>query len=285
MELLQLRYFRSAAEFENFSKAGAIHMVPQSAISKTIHKLEAELECELFDRKGKKVYLNENGRRFLKRVDTALNSIDSGVKELSASRIRLLRIYIQAGIKFVPDLVSSFHQEYPNYRIVFFQGKSDQLLGSEYDLTLMQLPVPIDEFNYQILMEDEIYLAVHAASRLARKKEISIKSLKNENFISFCKNNQLRILSDRLCMESGFAPHIICEAEEAAVFRSMLEADAGLALVPGRSWNMARTEAVRLIPLKERPQRTLIIAWRKSRILTEELQAFIIHARSWFLKI
>ncbi len=54
MELLQLRYFRSAAQLENFSKAAEKHMIPQSAMSKTIRKLENELGCELFDRQGKK---------------------------------------------------------------------------------------------------------------------------------------------------------------------------------------------------------------------------------------
>lgn len=40
MELLQLRYFRDAAEMENFSKAAKKNLVPQPSISKTISKLE-----------------------------------------------------------------------------------------------------------------------------------------------------------------------------------------------------------------------------------------------------
>ena len=40
MELLQLRYFKDAAELENFSMVAKKNMVPQPSISKTIGKLE-----------------------------------------------------------------------------------------------------------------------------------------------------------------------------------------------------------------------------------------------------
>ena len=50
MELLQLRYFVSVAQFLNISKAARHHMIPQPAMSKTISKLERELGAPLFDR-------------------------------------------------------------------------------------------------------------------------------------------------------------------------------------------------------------------------------------------
>ena len=50
MELLQLRYFKDAAELENFSMVAKKNMVPQPSISKTIGKLEDELGVLLFDR-------------------------------------------------------------------------------------------------------------------------------------------------------------------------------------------------------------------------------------------
>ena len=43
MELLQLKYFKDAAELENFSKAAKKNMVPQPSISYAIKKLEDEL--------------------------------------------------------------------------------------------------------------------------------------------------------------------------------------------------------------------------------------------------
>lgn len=49
MELLQLKYFKDAAELENFSKAAKKNMVPQPSISYAIKNLEDELGVPLFD--------------------------------------------------------------------------------------------------------------------------------------------------------------------------------------------------------------------------------------------
>lgn len=80
MELLQLRYFKDAAEIENFSKVAEKNMVPQPSISKTIKKLEDELGCNLFDRNGKKISLNDNGKYFYQHIFPALANIDEAVK-------------------------------------------------------------------------------------------------------------------------------------------------------------------------------------------------------------
>ena len=74
MELLQLRYFKDAAELENFSMVAKKNMVPQPSISKTIGKLEDELGVLLFDRQGKRIVLNDNGKFFYEKVSAALNN-------------------------------------------------------------------------------------------------------------------------------------------------------------------------------------------------------------------
>ena len=52
MDILQLEYFCSAAEMENFTLAAKRHFIPQSAMSITIKRLEKELETQLFNRIG-----------------------------------------------------------------------------------------------------------------------------------------------------------------------------------------------------------------------------------------
>ncbi len=257
-------------------------MIPQSAISKTIRKLETELGCELFDRQGKRISLNENGRIFLKKVDKALQLLDSGIAELRPKELHMIRVYVQGGIRFVPDLVSAFERSYPGSKVVSYQGEPVLILGEEYDFTLIQLPVDETIYNYRLLMEDEIVLAVPSDSKYAREQEISLSALRSENFISFCQGNQLRSLSDHLCLEQGFYPNIIFEAKEASVFRSMIEANTGLALVPFTSWNTAKNERVTLVPLRTHPKRCLALAWKKPLTLSPDKQLFLNFAVNYF---
>lgn len=68
MDLLQLRYFLMVARMEHITKAAnALHMT-QPSLSKAISRLEKEVGAPLFDRHGRQIRLNENGRIFLKHI-------------------------------------------------------------------------------------------------------------------------------------------------------------------------------------------------------------------------
>ena len=83
VELHQLKYFRVAAKYQSLSKAAAELHVSQSALSRSIAKLETELNVTLFDRRGKRLVLNENGIRFLADVERILGDIDDSIRAIS----------------------------------------------------------------------------------------------------------------------------------------------------------------------------------------------------------
>ena len=65
MNIQNLRYFAIVAKLENVTKAAELMHTSQSAVSKNILALEDEFGVNLFDRFGKKLVLNDAGRRFL----------------------------------------------------------------------------------------------------------------------------------------------------------------------------------------------------------------------------
>ncbi len=52
--------------------------ISQPALSRSIAKLEDELGVQLFDRKGRNVYLNRFGKMFLKHVEQSIKQIEMG---------------------------------------------------------------------------------------------------------------------------------------------------------------------------------------------------------------
>ncbi len=90
VELHQLKYFRVVAKYQSVSKAAIELHVSQSALSRSIAKLETELNVTLFDRNGKRLALNENGTRFLVDVERILGDIDDSVRTISLSNINTL---------------------------------------------------------------------------------------------------------------------------------------------------------------------------------------------------
>ena len=61
MEILQLRYFYESAKSQNFTVTAKKYMVPVSAVSSSIKRLEKELGCQLFDRDTNRIRLTIMG--------------------------------------------------------------------------------------------------------------------------------------------------------------------------------------------------------------------------------
>jgi LysR family transcriptional regulator, transcription activator of glutamate synthase operon len=96
---LQLKYFKKIAEAQSMTRVAEEIHISQSALSKTIRTLETELGVKLFDREGKYIKLNENGKIFLKYVNRNLQSLEDAKKELSdynSNRNQDIIIYVYA---------------------------------------------------------------------------------------------------------------------------------------------------------------------------------------------
>lgn len=76
MELLQLRYFLVAAQYQHMTKAAEHLQIAQPALSQAIHRLEAELGVPLFERKNRSIELNDEGKFLQKRLIPILSSLD-----------------------------------------------------------------------------------------------------------------------------------------------------------------------------------------------------------------
>ena len=87
MELLQLRYFLVAAQYQHMTKAAEHLQIAQPALSQAIHRLEAELGVPLFERKNRSIELNDEGKSIIlcshdmyevDKICDSINIIDSG---------------------------------------------------------------------------------------------------------------------------------------------------------------------------------------------------------------
>ncbi|MRU53518.1 DNA-binding transcriptional regulator, LysR family [Pseudomonas gessardii] len=90
--LLALRCFESAARLENFARAAdELHLTP-GAISRAVRLLEEDLGVDLFERRSRRVFLTEAGRRLAKAVSEGLGLINQTVRGIrtDARRTRQL---------------------------------------------------------------------------------------------------------------------------------------------------------------------------------------------------
>src|SRR5258708_12514903 len=89
MDLHQLRVFEAAAKSGGFTRASEQLHLSQSTVSQHIKQLEAELDCPLFLRVGKRVLVTEAGSlllQYTERIFRDLKNAAMAIRDLNATK-------------------------------------------------------------------------------------------------------------------------------------------------------------------------------------------------------
>jgi LysR family transcriptional regulator, regulator for genes of the gallate degradation pathway len=84
LELRHLRAFLAVADHGSANRAGAVLFRAQSAVSRSVHRLESELGVPLFERRARGMLLTEYGRALLVRARRVLAEMQRARTELGA---------------------------------------------------------------------------------------------------------------------------------------------------------------------------------------------------------
>lgn len=272
MELLQLHYFKELAESEHLTNTAKKLMISAPSLSLTISKLEHELGAPLFDRTGRSIRLNENGKVFYKYISKGLSQIDKGVKEVNERKEHagiVLNLAIASDLLWV-DCLNSFRQTH-NYTINTTILSPEAVLAHKnwnYDF-FMGITREIDKefFQFQVLRgEEQPVVLIPKLNPLSDRETIDFRELKDETFISLCELNpsSYKFILD-MCRLSDFEPHHILKATYFTRIKYLKE-NRGIALATdlGVSKNFISTDAFSVIPvIYPRLTRIQAIAWEK----------------------
>jgi LysR family glycine cleavage system transcriptional activator len=114
--LQALRVFECAARHEHFTLAAEELHVTHGAVSRQVAVLEDWLGVRVFHRRGKRVQLTDDGRRYLVTVQAAFDSVAAASARLAESgTVRTLRINALAtfAMRWLLPRLSRFQRLYP----------------------------------------------------------------------------------------------------------------------------------------------------------------------------
>lgn len=242
MNLQQLEYFKTAAEFENYTIASEILSITQPALSKAISNLEEELNVPLFEKEGRNVKLTKFGHSFLKHVNIALKELTNGIdelKHLTSENDNIIRIASTHSVSnyFISFMINDFLKLNPDTRFEFYTTSLSELLkdlnNKKIDLGFFQEFNGIEKLSSleSIPIKSEKYvIIVSKKNKLAQEKMVSLADLKDETFIISSECNKNKIIS--ACKSIGFNPNISIITRESNMLKSLVENGTGIALVP-----------------------------------------------------
>lgn len=172
LTLRQLQIFAAVADTGSTVAAGLQVALSQSASSAALNELEALLDAQLFDRIGKRLVLNDTGRRLLPQARALLNGavdIESQFglgdgKPSAGGMLTRLRVGASTtiGNYLLPALVASHLREVPNTIIDATISNTSDIAAAvarlDVDLGLIEGPCHESALQVRPWIEDELVL-------------------------------------------------------------------------------------------------------------------------------
>ena len=190
MDMLQIKYFKIVAQTQNISKAAQIVYISQSSLSQTIQHLEKELGYPLFDRVGRHIHLNANGEifwEFVNKLEQGYTSMLTQMEEMNEKYQQTIKMDIQCASLYLPQILTYLKEELPDVLLGVTQRNHDIPSDADSDIKIYASPELEEENNIELLLEENILLALPQKHSLLNKKNIYLVDLEEEEFI--CLND------------------------------------------------------------------------------------------------
>ncbi|MEH7353405.1 LysR family transcriptional regulator [Neobacillus drentensis] len=242
MELRQIHYFIEVAKREHVTEAAHALHVAQSAVSRQIVNLEAELGVDLFIREGRNVKLTPIGAMFLEQMQQAMKLIDNAkreVEEFLDPEKGTIRIGFPSSLAAytLPTAISAFRERYPHVKFQLIQASYQNLIDGvgkgEFNLALLG-PVPKKEKKVKgktLFTENFVALLPHTHP-LANKRLLTLSELRDDSFVLFPNGFILREIIVNACLLLGFEPQVSFEGEDIDAIKGLVSAGLGVTLIP-----------------------------------------------------
>lgn len=291
MTFKQLQFFRKTAELENISRAAKELFVAQPALSKSIKDLEAELKYPLFDRNGKKISLNQNGRILYKHVQLVQNNLLQLEQELINANTpgsHTAAISIRVASKLLPDILRTFYTKYPDYNLKVYQLGNNPSSLPPFDVIIDSTPRSSSlSFNSVKLLEEKILLALPPSHPLAYKEHILLSDLTGYPCSLLNESYSLGKLLHTKMDELRFTPNIIFESDNPHMIRDFLALQLTYSFVPEKTWNI-KNDFPQLL-LREVDDftcsREIYLSYLKKEYAVLAARAFTAHVKEYFQKL
>jgi DNA-binding transcriptional LysR family regulator len=289
--LRQLDIFRAIALTGSTSAAAQSVPLSQSATSTALGELEHNLNALLFDRVGKRLLLNDNGRALLpmalavldgaRNVEIAFASSDQGL-------IVNLRLFASTtlGNYILPKLLSQFRQVVPAAKLDVRIGNTLDVVTAvkefSADLGFIEGPCHEPDISIRPWFEDELVIVAAPTHPLAKAK-LTIKQLREAPWLLREPGS-----GTREAVELALLPHLLniqpaMTLGSSEAIKNLVAEGLGVGCL-SRSVVQDLLSAGRLCVLATRlPRllRTTSLIHHRSKILSEPLQKFMRHCESY----
>ena len=211
MTFQQLREFCVISEYENLTMASKALFVTQPALSIALKSIEEEVGTQLFDRRGKTIRLNQNGKEFYDYARRTLAEWDALVERfrVPVAGDALLRICYSS--EYISSYVlPAFCASNPSVQITINEVPenliSNFVFNEVYDLAIAGLKdetLSDSEMVRRCFYHNRLMASVPLSNELSKKTSLSLEDLHGQKVFRLSKQGEFSCTLDEMAKCSG----------------------------------------------------------------------------------
>jgi DNA-binding transcriptional LysR family regulator len=188
--LRQLEVFLATAHFQNISKAADSLAMSQSAASSALKELEQQFDILLFDRVGKRLQLNEQGRLIRSRTEALLEQaqeLEQALLQHQEAGPVKVGATLTIGNYLAVTILSDLLQEHPdaevNLIVANTQNIMQQVLNYDIDIGMIEGEIQHAELDIIPWRTDDLCVFCSPNHPLANRKELTDIDLQKNSWV------------------------------------------------------------------------------------------------------
>ena len=291
----QIRHFLAAAETGQISRAAVEHNISQSALTASIHGLEALLGTPLFERRPNGVALTHAGTRFLplaRKVAAACNealAVSSDFPRKVQGRLTLAVTYTIAGY-FLTPLLTRFRRIFPQVELAVHEAPRRDIeagLGRgepEVALLLTSNITPGADLQCRTLFRSTRRLWTPSEHPLLRQESVGLAEIAAYPYLALTVDEALDTAT-RYWEDTPHRPKILFRTASVEAVRSMVGAGLGVTILSDmvyRPWSLEAQRIETRDIADPVPSMDVGVAWSAHHPPSPTARAFIDFAASAF---
>jgi DNA-binding transcriptional LysR family regulator len=242
MDTQLLKAFLAVAETGSFSAAAERVHLTQPAVSKRIAHLEDHLECRLFDRISRTVYLTEAGKALLPRAERIVRELEEtrqAIHDLSGSISGSLRLAIShhIGLHRLPPILKQFAGFNPevSLEVEFMDSEAayDAVLHGRFEIAVITLaPEPHPRIHARTLWRDPLEPVIAVDHSLAARSRIEPTDLRRFSAILPGPETYTGRMIKKRCLAEGLDFEVSMATNYLETIKMLVSVGLGWSILP-----------------------------------------------------
>jgi LysR family transcriptional regulator, low CO2-responsive transcriptional regulator len=286
INLHHLRVFYMTARHLSCTAAAERLYITQPAVTAQIKRFEEQCSLKLFKRKGRNLFLTDEGRALLdyaKRIFACEKELENVIEEMRELKRGVLRLGTTKTYAryFMPFLVSNFHEAYPHIKIHLDEGSSadmiHSLVGLKNEVAVIARAEENPDVRFIPFSQEELVVILAPDHPLASRDTIPVHDLAEEPIIMKELGSGTRKKVNALFAQNQCTPEILMETSNAEFIKELVHRGEGVSFLVREAVSIElREKKLATVPLEGQTiHLDVSIAYLKNQNLSLAAQAFV----------